>query len=48
MPSSAAFSIPSKIRCFASAMVSVCSGVGSPSMPNIFFWKDPRWSNARM
>ncbi len=48
MPSSAAFSIPSKMRCLASAMVSVCSGVGSPSIPNIFFWKEPRWSKARM
>ena len=44
----AAFTMPSKIRCFASAIFAVCSGVGSPSMPNIFFWNDPRWSNARM
>jgi hypothetical protein len=45
---STACTIPSKIRCFASAICAVCSGVGSPWIPNIFFWKDPRWSNARM
>ena len=43
-----ASSMPSKISRLASAIVSVCSGVGSPSIPNIFFWNDPRWSNARM
>ena len=47
-PFSVALSMPSKIRCFASAIRSVSSGVGSPSIPNIFFWKDPRWSKARM
>ncbi len=47
-PFSSAFSIPSKIRCLASEMVSVCSSSGSPSIPNIFFWNEPRWSNARM
>ncbi len=47
-PRSTALAMPSKIRCLASAIVSVCSGVGSPSIPNIFFWKEPRWSNARM
>ena len=47
-PCSVAFRRPSKIRCFASAIFSVSSGVGSPSIPNIFFWNDPRWSNARM
>ena len=47
-PCSTAFSIPSKISRFASAIVSVCSSDGSPSMPNIFFWNEPRWSNARM
>ena len=47
-PASTAFTIPSKIRCLASEIVSVCSGVGSPSIPNIFFWNEPRWSNARM
>jgi hypothetical protein len=41
-PSSVAFRSPSKIRCFASAICSVCSGVGSPSIPNIFFWNEPR------
>ena len=45
---SVALTMPSKMRCLASAMRSVSSGVGSPSMPNIFFWNDPRWSNARM
>ena len=34
--------MPSKISRFASAMRSVSSGVGSPSMPNIFFWNEPR------
>jgi len=43
-----ASSMPSKIRCLASAMVRVSSAVGSPWIPNIFFWNDPRWSNARM
>ena len=43
-----AISMPSKISRLASAIVSVSSGVGSPWMPNIFFWNDPRWSNARM
>ena len=33
--------MPSKIRCLASVIVSVCSGVGSPSIPNIFFWNEP-------
>ena len=32
----------------ASAIFWVCSGLGSPSIPNHFFWNDPRWSNARM
>src|SRR5689334_13113402 len=36
------------MRCLASEIVRVCSSSGSPSIPNIFFWKDPRWSNARM
>ena len=36
-PRETASSIPSKISRLASAIVSVCSGVGSPSMPNIFF-----------
>src|ERR671933_1766206 len=36
------------MRCLASEMVLVCSSSGSPSIPNIFFWKDPRWSKARM
>jgi hypothetical protein len=47
-PRSTASSIPSKISRLASAIVSVSSGVGSPWIPNIFFWNDPRWSNARM
>ena len=46
-PLSAAACMPSQIRCLASAMVSLCSSLGSPSIPNIFFWNDPRWSNAR-
>ena len=29
-------------------IVPVCSRSGSPSIPNIFFWNDPRWSKARM
>jgi hypothetical protein len=40
--------MPSKISVLASVIVSVSSGVGSPWMPNIFFWNEPRWSNARM
>ena len=47
-PRSTAFSMPSKISFLASEIVSVSSGVGSPSIPNIFFWNDPRWSKARM
>ena len=47
-PRSTASSMPSKMRRLASAMVSDSSGVGSPSIPNIFFWNDPRWSKARM
>ena len=47
-PRSTACSMPSKISFLASVIVSVSSGVGSPSIPNIFFWKDPRWSKARM
>ena len=43
-----ASTIPSKIRCLASAIVAVWSASGAPSIPNIFFWKEPRWSNARM
>jgi hypothetical protein len=46
-PCSTAFNMPSKIRCFASEIFSVSSSEGSPSIPNIFFWNDPRWSNAR-
>jgi hypothetical protein len=41
-PRSDAAIIPSQIRCFASVIVSVCSWLGSPSIPNIFFWKEPR------
>ena len=40
--------MPSKISRFASEIRSVSSAVGSPSIPNIFFWNDPRWSKARM
>ena len=47
-PLSTAWTIPSKIRRLAEQIFSVSSGEGSPSMPNIFFWKEPRWSNARM
>ena len=47
-PRSTASSMPSKISRLASAIVSVSSGVGSPSIPNIFFWNEPRWSNASM
>ena len=47
-PRSTAFAMPSKISRLASAIVSVSSGVGSPSIPNIFFWNEPRWSKARM
>ncbi len=43
-----ASSMPSKISRFASEIRSVSSAVGSPSIPNIFFWNDPRWSKARM
>ena len=41
-PRDTAFSMPSKTSRFASVMVSVSSGVGSPSIPNIFFWNEPR------
>ena len=41
-PRSTTFSMPSKISFLASLIVSVSSGVGSPSIPNIFFWNDPR------
>ncbi len=47
-PAPTACSMPSKIRCLASAMIAVCSESGSPSIPKNFFWKEPRWSNARM
>ena len=47
-PRSTAFSMPSKISFLASEIVLVSSSVGSPSIPNIFFWNDPRWSKARM
>ena len=47
-PRSTAFSMPSKTSRLASVIVVVSSGVGSPWMPNIFFWNEPRWSNARM
>jgi hypothetical protein len=48
IPRSTAISMPSKISRLASVIFSVSSGVGSPSMPNIFFWNEPRWSKARM
>ena len=41
-PRSTTFSMPSKISFLASLIVSVSAGVGSPSIPNIFVWKDPR------
>jgi hypothetical protein len=41
-PRLSASSKPSKMSLFASAMASVSSGVGSPEIPNIFFWNDPR------
>jgi hypothetical protein len=47
-PSAIACSKPSKITRLASMMRSDSSGVGSPAIPSIFFWNDPRWSNARM
>src|SRR5918999_965021 len=47
-PRSTAFSIPSNTRRLASVIVAVSSAVGSPSIPNIFFWNEPLWSKARM
>ena len=35
-PAVTAWEIPSKIRCLASAIISVCSASGSPSMPKNF------------
>jgi hypothetical protein len=36
------------MTCFAAAICAVCSGVSTPSQPNIFAWNDPRWSNGSM
>ncbi len=47
-PRDTASSMPSKISRLASEIVSVSSAVGSPWIPNIFFWNEPRWSKARM
>ena len=33
---------PRRSSRLASVIVSVSSGVGSPSIPNIFFWNEPR------
>src|SRR5437899_1753665 len=47
-PSAMARLNPSKITDLASAIRATSSGLGSPEIPNIFFWNDPRWSKARM
>jgi hypothetical protein len=41
-PFSAAWSSPSKISRLPSEIRAVSSAVGSPSMPNHFFWNEPR------
>src|SRR5207302_11290894 len=39
---------PSKMTFLASEIRRLSSAFGVPVIPNIFFWKEPLWSNARM
>src|SRR2546425_11479184 len=47
-PSAIACWNPSKMTRLASQILSASSGVGDAAITSIFFWNEPRWSNARM